>query len=265
MEDIAAIRERALTATGQDLANLLHHPATDVLLALLENPALDESQLTILLGRGDLPAEILEETARRKPLLKNYRVKRAIVLHPHAPRLVAMRLLRNLYLMDLVRAALSPAIPGEVRRRAEDHVLARLKQLPLGQKITLARRGPARVAGALLAEGHPMILDVVPNNPYLTESQVLKVLSRERLPVPVLLAIGHHRKWSVLYNVRAALVRHPGSPLGLVLGFLPHLTLNDLRELSAPGLLSENLRRYLAAEVARRSAQPEAPPLPDSA
>lgn len=41
--------EYALAATGDELAALLHHPSTDVLLALLDNPALDESQLCILL------------------------------------------------------------------------------------------------------------------------------------------------------------------------------------------------------------------------
>ncbi len=61
-------RERALIATGDELAALLHHPSADVLLALLDNPALDETQLCLLLERKDLPGEILEEVARRKSL-----------------------------------------------------------------------------------------------------------------------------------------------------------------------------------------------------
>ena len=73
-----ADRKQALTATGDDLATLIHHHATDVLLALLDNPALDETQLCLLLDRKDLPTEVLEEVAARKNLLKNYRVKRAL-------------------------------------------------------------------------------------------------------------------------------------------------------------------------------------------
>src|SRR5207249_8041482 len=71
-------RERALIATGEELAGLVHHPSAEVLLALLENPALDETQVCLLLERKDLPGEILEEIARRKALLKSYRVKRAL-------------------------------------------------------------------------------------------------------------------------------------------------------------------------------------------
>src|SRR6202049_1031886 len=210
-------RDRAVVATGEELAALLHHPATAVILALLDNPALDETQLCLLLQRRDLPAEILEEVARRKPLLKNYRVKRALTFHPRTPRLVTLRLLRDLYLMDRVQLTLLPGIPTELKRNAEDQLVSRLPQLPLGQKITLARRGPARLAGALLGEGHAQIVTIVLDNAYLTEAQVLKVLSREKIPPGVVRTISQHRKWSISYNVRLALVRHPLSPLATVL------------------------------------------------
>jgi hypothetical protein len=245
-------RERAVAATGNELDALLHHPATAVLLALLDNPALDETQLCLLLQRKDLPTEILEEVARRKPLLKSYRVKRALAFHPRSPRRATLRLLRELYLMDLVQVALLPGTPTELKRNAEDQLAVRLPQLPLGQKVTLARRGPARIAGALLAEGHKQIVAVALDNANLTEAQVLKALARERLPSDVIRAISQHRKWSCAYNVRLALVRHPGSALSTVLSYLPELTVSDLRELAAPGIVSEALRNYLQAEIARR-------------
>ncbi len=245
-------RERALVATGEELVVLLHHHAADVLLALLDNPALDETQLCLLLERKDLPGEILEEVARRKSLLKSYRVKRSLAFHPRTPRLVSLRLLRDLYLMDLVQAAILPGVSAELKRNAEEQLLARLPQLPLGQKITLARRGPARVAGALLAEGHAQVISIVLDNPYMTEAQILRALSREKLPISVIPAIVQHRKWSISYNVRLALLRHPSTPLASILSYLPELTVSDLRELAAPGIVPENLRKYLQAEVQRR-------------
>jgi len=252
MAEEAASRERALFAIGEELATLLHHHSMDVLLALLENPALDETHVCLLLERKDLRGEILEEVARRKPLLKSYRVKRALAFHPRTPRLVSLRLLRDLYLMDLAQITILPGISAELKLNAEEQLLARLPQLPLGQKITLARRGPARVAGALLAEGHAQVVSIVLDNPYLTEAQILRVLSREKLPAPVIPAIIGHRKWSITYNVRLALVRHPSAPLATILSYLPELTVSDLRELAAPGIVPENLRKYLQAEVQRR-------------
>jgi hypothetical protein len=245
-------RERARTAAGEELALLLHHHSSDVLLVLLDNPALDETQLCLLLDRKDLAMEILEEVSRRKPLLKNYRVKRALAFHPRTPRLASLRLIRELYLMDLVQLTLLPGISVELKRNAEEQLVARLPQLPLGQKITLARRGTARVAGALLAEGHAQVLSIVLDNGSLTEAQVLKALSRQTLPVGVVTAVAQHRKWSHTYNVRLALVRHPSSTLSTILAYLPELTVSDLRELAAPGIVSENLRKYLLAEVQQR-------------
>ncbi|HEY6269953.1 MAG TPA: hypothetical protein VIX11_16760 [Candidatus Acidoferrum sp.] len=245
-------RERALVATGEELAVLLHHASPEVVLALLDNPALDETHVCLILERKNLAGEVLEEVARRKALLKSYRVKRSLAFHPRTPRLVSLRLLRDLYLMDLVQVAILPGVSAELKRNAEDQLLARLPQLPLGQKITLARRGPARVAGALLAEGHAQVVPIVLDNPYMTEAQILRALARERLPISVIPAIVHHHKWSITYNIRLALVRNPMSPLVTILSYLPELTVSDLRELASPGIVPENLRKYLQAEVQRR-------------
>ena len=245
-------RDRARLATGEELKSLLYHSASDVLYALLDNPALDEPLLGLLLSRNDLPAEIIENIATRKNFLKSYAVKRALVFHPKAPRLVGLRLLRDLYLMDLVQFSLSPSVSAELKRHAEEYIIARLPQLPLGQRITLARRGPARVAGALIATGHAQVLEIALDNPRLTEAQVLKVLWHDKLPQAVVLSVANHRKWSQHYNVRLALVRSSSTPLSIVLSYLPQLTVVDLRELAAPGIVPENLRKYLQAEVHRR-------------
>ena len=244
--------ERARGASGEELNGLIFHPSPAVLLALLDNPAFDETKLTLLLSRKDLPTEVLQEIGLRKTLLRSYAVKKALLFHPRTPRLVGLRLLKDLYLMDLVQFALSPAAPAELKRYAEEQVVARMPHLPLGQKITLARRGPARVAGALLLEGHPQVMPITLDNPYLTESQVLKSLAREKVPTVVVQALAKHPKWSHTYNVRLAIVRNPSAPISIVLTFLPQLTVSDLRELAAPGIVPENLRKYLLAEVNRR-------------
>src|SRR5574340_1254942 len=106
----------ARTATGGELDAMIYHPAPQVLLALLENPALDEEKLRLLLTRKDLPAEILAEIGSRKELLKNHAVKRALLFHVHTPRLVGLRLLKSMYLMDLVQFALLPSAPIDLRR-----------------------------------------------------------------------------------------------------------------------------------------------------
>ena len=250
MSEVGEPKEPKARSTEFD--ERLRDGSPQALRELVQSSALNEAQVVLLLARKDLPGELIEEIAQRKPLLKNYAVKKALVLHPHTPRLVSMRMLRDLYLMDLVQLTLTPGALAELKRNAEEQLIARLPQLPLGQKITLARRGPGRVAGALLAEGHAQILTIVLDNSNLTEAHVLKALSRAKIAPRVVEAVSKHAKWSHSYNVRLALVRQPATTLSTVLAYLPELTVSDLKELTAPGIVPENFRRYLQAEIQRR-------------
>ena len=259
-------QERLRTASGEDLVHLIHETPPPELLPVLDNPSLDEKSLCLLLQRKDLSTDFLQEVLLRRQFLKSYQVKKALALHPHTPRTDGFRLLRELYLMDLVQFAISPGTLPDLKIKAEEQVINKLPHLPLGQKITLARRAPARIAGALLAEGQKQVVAAVLANPNLNEAQVLRVLSRDKLAPAVAQSIAQHEKWSHVYNVRIALIRQPSTTLTTILAFLPELTISDLRDLVAPGILPENLRHYLQAEIQRRmrNSQRQAAPLPDS-
>jgi hypothetical protein len=231
----------------------LHDERMDVIAALLGNPALEEEHVALLLERRELPAAILDAIARKKVWMANAVVRRKLAAHPHTPRRISVRLLRELYLLDLIQLSLQPAVAPELRRLAEELILARLGQLPLGQKRMAARRGSARIAGALLADGNLGVVALALDNAFLTESQVLKALARSSLPAENVAAISRHAKWSSYITVRLALVRHPRAPLERILVFLPDLTLGDLGDLLSLAHLPANLRQYLQHELARRS------------
>ena len=245
------------TATGDELVRIIHEAPPDQLLPIFDNPALDETSLALLLRRKDLPTDFLSEVLKRRHFLKNYLVRKLLAFHPHTPRNDTVRLIRELYLMDLIQFAISPGVLPDLKRKAEDQVIAKMPQLPLGQKITLARRSPARIAGALLAEGQPKVVQSALSNANLTEAQVLRVLAKDKLAPHVVQSIAQHDKWSHIYNVRIALLRQPSTTLATVLVFLPELTVADLRALAAPGILPENLSHYLQAEIHRRLQRSE--------
>jgi hypothetical protein len=156
-----------------------------------------------------------------------------------------------------VRLSLLPSAPADIRRVAEEVILTRIPHLPVGEKLTLARRGPARVAGAILAEGHPQAVKLALANAFLTESQVLKVLAKAGVPERVVVAIAHHPKWSCQYNVRMALVRNAHTPAASVLAFLPQLTLGDLKQISGLDGLAPHLKKHMREEMLRRASNRE--------
>ena len=244
--------EDARTAAPEQITVLLATANENILRALIENPSFDETHLCLLLERKDLPGTLLGEIAKKTVWRTNYRVSRALAGHPHTPRLAAIRLLRELHLMDLVRISLQPASPVELRRLAEERVLAQLPQLPLGQRIMLARRASARVAGGLIAQGAAQVTKIALDNPLLTESQLLRSLAKESLPAQTVEAIAEHEKWSKLMNIRVAVLCHPHSPAERVLSFLPDLPLRDLEELSKQSGLPEHVRDHVRGEIASR-------------
>lgn len=245
-------RERAERGGPAEIRLLVHDPALEVLEALLRNPFLAEEHLLTLLHRKDLPRELLEAIAKNDELIQSQRVKAALVANPHTPRLVAMKLLKFLYLFDLVQVTLAPAVPTEIKRLAEDQILARLEQLPLGQQIALARRGSARVAAELLRLGQEPVIPAALDNAFLTEAELLGVLRRDDLPALVVERIARHPKWSLRYDVRLQVVRHPLTPLAVALGFLPEIKAADLRLLVSDKRMTPPLRDYLQAEAVRR-------------
>lgn len=231
---------------------LLSSPSEEVLHALLENPSLDETHVCLLLERKNLPGAVLEEISKRKSWRASYRIRRALAAHPHTPRLIGMRLLRELYLLDLVQISLAPACPVELRRLAETRILTQLPQLPLGQKLMLARRGSARVAGGLIAQETAQVARIALDNAFLTESQLLKALARENLSAAVVAAAASHAKWSHLITVRVALVRHPNLRPDRAAEFLPILPLGELKEIVNASRLPESVRERVREELKRR-------------
>jgi hypothetical protein len=244
--------QAARTAAHEAIPGLLGSGSEGVLRSLIDNPAFDETHVCLLLERKDLSGLLLEEISKRKSWRANYRVRLGLAAHPHTPRLIAMRLLRELHLMDLVRISLLPTSSMELRRLADERVLTQLPQLPLGQKLMLARRGSTRIAAGLVAHGPEQVARVALNNSFLTESQLLKTLSKQALPARIVAVVASHDKWSKLVNIRVALLRHPHAPpdrVPALVSGLPRREIEDLLELSR---LPEYVRAHLREELAQR-------------
>ena len=239
----------ARAAPQESFSDLVTSANETVLRGLIGNPAFDETHVCLLLERKDLSGLLLEEISKRKEWRASYRVRLGLAAHPRTPRLVAMRLLRELHLMDLVRISLLPSSSMELRRLADERVLTRLAQLPLGQKLTLARRGSARVAAGLVAEGPEQVASVALDNAFLTESQLLKTLAKETVSPRTLTAVAKHQKWSKLANVRVALLRHRHLPEEAAPALASGLPKRDMEDLIGLSRLRESVRALLRKEL----------------
>ena len=134
--------ERARSASGNEINALVHEADEEILLLLIENPNFAETHASLLLERLDLSANLLSALAAQKKWLATESVRLRLARHPRTPRRVAIPLLRQLFLFDLVQLSLLPSVPAEIRRVAEEIIITRVPHLAVGEKLTLARRGP---------------------------------------------------------------------------------------------------------------------------
>ncbi len=251
--------EYARSASADEIQHLVYEADEKILLGLLENPNFQEKHAELLAARADVSAAVLAALAEaeRGKWMGCEGVRLRLAQHPHSPKRVAMAAVRQLFLFDLVRLCFLPAAPPDIRRLAEETILARVPHLPIGEKLTLARRGPSRVAGAILAEGHRQAMKLALANGFLTESQVLKVLSKEGISERVVTAIATHPKWSCLYNIRVALLRNRSAPAECVQKFVGDLALRDLADLAKLPEISREVRGAIARELENREAKKE--------
>jgi hypothetical protein len=227
----------------------------NALLEILDDPRLDDEHICILLARKDLPADFLSEFARRRELLHGYPVIRAMAFHPNIPRKIALRLLRELHLMDLMKLSQAATAAPDLQRSAEEHLIARLPHVTLGQKIALARQSSARILAALIIEGNIQIVEPAVENPRLTEAQVLKLLARDKLPLAIVPAFCRSSRWTSVPNVALALLRYPHTPPEAATKILPHVPSADLRALVQTKTVSQILRHHIQREIAHRSSR----------
>lgn len=243
---------RAARGGPSEITLLVHDSAVEVLQALFRNPFFSEDHLLTLLNRKTLPREVLQGVADNPEWMKSYRVKLALVRHAKTPRLVSLRLLKYLYLFDLVTVIQQPTVSAEIKRLAEDSIITRLEQLPLGQRITLARRGSARVVAALLALGDEPVIPVALDNPFLTEAELIRLLQHPDTIALVVEHMARHQKWSLRYDIRLTLVRHPLTPWARVLAFLPELNPQDLRLIASDRTMPADRRAYVQEVATQR-------------
>ena len=104
--------------------SFVHDTDEEALLAMFENPNLEQAHVTLLLGRLDLPANVWSAVARKGNWRSSKGVRVRLARHPCAPKRIALAAVRQLHLFDLVGLSLLRSAPTDVRRFAEEVILS---------------------------------------------------------------------------------------------------------------------------------------------
>jgi len=229
------------------------------------DPALTGDLALALLKRPDLPPEVLEQLAKNASALKSRKVKIALASHPNTPRHVSVPLARQFYTFDLMKVALSPRVPADVKVAVDDVLISRLKTVTIGERVTLARRASGRVAAALLLDvekrdgkivdgkiinaetiaRETRVMRTALENPRLTEALVINSVLRPAASAALVHAVAQHEKWSCRREIRAALLRTEHLSLARALEFSREIPAPLLHELLASSRLPAQIKDQL--------------------
>ena len=237
MNQAGALLE-ALTADKDLLFSIIQDYREEVLLAALRNPSLDHQHLLKLLKRRDLGPVITAIYAGKRHM-EAYAVKYALVAHPDTPPQIAQTLLPLLYIFDLLKLCHIPGVSADIHLAAERKIVQQIPTQPLGNKLTLARRGTAAILDALLREGVSNVLEACLDNPHLKEGSLYQFLTSSRATAETVSIVARNSRWKSRPNIRLAILKNPRTPLIWFTTFLPGLpasTLHDL--LASPRLTS---------------------------
>lgn len=223
------------------------------LLAVASDHALTEEIALALLNRRDLPPNVIEAISKNVAVLKHRKVTLAIASHPRTPRHVSLPLTRHLYTFELVKIALLPSVPADVKVAIDETIIARLEQISEGERLTLARQASGRVAGALLLDKQERVNAAALENPKMTESIILKVLGTGDMTPRMVLLLCNHAQWSLRRDVRLALLRNQHTPLAAAIAFIEGFPDHAVREVLSKSELRAEIKNYLLAALNSRA------------
>jgi len=192
---------------------------------------MSEDQALAALRHSDLTASELAALARTPSTLKRRKVVLALATHPRTPRHSSIPLLRRMFTFDLMQVALTPAVPADLKRLAEQQILIRLGALSAGEKISLARRASGRVAAELLQDSDSRIVRAALDNSRLTEPLLEAALANDKAPQALFDIVSAHATWSERRDLQIALLRSEKTPLDKVGRFANNFSADFLREI----------------------------------
>ena len=218
--------------------------------------AMGEEEVLAVLEHPYSSAQVVARIANQARLTSYYSVRAKLVAHRYTPRGHALKFVHYLFWTDLLRMSTNVHIPPAVRRAIDVNLAAKLGQLSVGEKISMARACTRELIPALLRDPSPRVLTSLMTNSRLTEEAILVALGEGSFHAEKLRTLAADPKWSRRYSIRLAVARHPQSPASTAASQLRHLRRSDLSEIERDDQVPLFVRRCAERMLDPRSEEP---------
>ncbi len=132
------------------------------------------------------------------------------------------------------------------------NIRQKIMGMNIAQKIRLATVGSREAIKILIRDPNKLVHMAAIQSPRLKLGDIKRLSSNKSLPDGVINYMAKNREWTSDYEVLVNLSMNPKTPLSEVTGFLKHLRVNDLRQLSRNRNVSHQVSRMAKRMMKRR-------------
>jgi DNA repair protein RadC len=227
--------------SAEVLEQVLEHSelAPEVVMALLRHPSTPGKAMADLAERAaggilDVLLSSLERLGRwveaLGALLKNPRVPPS--KHP------------------TIQMAIEAATKREADGARKKSLLLQIKELPVGQKLALAKKGNKDVRMILIKDSNEMVARETVSSSRITDAEILAIAMMRDVSDKILRHIAGNRRYRQNKQIVLALLNNPRTPVGVSLGLgINGLSERELTDLSknrnVPGVISRAAKQIL--------------------
>jgi len=250
--ELARKLHTALTASADELFQIVLDPSPEVLRACLKNRNLAEDHIFTLLKRRDLTEDIPKAIYDLDKADGSHRIKVALAKNPSTPGSLVLALLPHLYLFELLDICILPGPSPDQKLAAERVIIQRLPTIELGSKLTLARRGTATLVGEIMKDGNPRVAEACLSNPRLKEISILQFLNGPKSSAETISMVARHPRWKNRPNLRLAILKNRRTPPVWYTIFLPLIRPVELKNLFHSSRLTPDKKQIVYDEMKKR-------------
>jgi hypothetical protein len=254
MKDFKKDIEIASSGTEDDLRVLAHHPSFEVVATILKNKNLTEDIALIIANRKNISPELLESLFHDTRWKDKYRILLALCKNPKTPQKISLSLIKSIKIFDLADLTRNQFVPVNMRLKAEAVINEKIPSIPLGIKIALSKRAGNGFLMKLVEEGKKEVVAACLDSPYMTESEIYRIINKKKVSPKVIWQIADHPRWSCRYQIQWALILNIHTPLPRVLSFLRNIKSSDLRDLYEAPETPPSTKPFIYSELLEREA-----------
>lgn len=218
----------------------------------------DEELWKLLVANAETPLATLIYIAERAPASVAAHLLEDRVSLFHNP-VVGHALLKNPTLSEADRRKLHWILQEATKeeRERKKTLFQLIKEMSVGQKLTLAKKGNKDARMILVKDHNELIAVEVVTSPRITDEEILAIAQMRDVSDKVLRAIANIRRFRTNKHVVTSLLHNPKTPVGVSLGLgLPNLTDRDLQLLARDRNIPTAVSRAAQQVMERRAKGP---------